>query len=60
MTSHGEYVAARLRSDTYGLTEPSARGLIAQYLADGYGYRGYDGGAFYGVSLVARAWWENR
>jgi SAM-dependent methyltransferase len=59
VTSHGEYVAARLRSHTYGLTEPSARGLIAQYLADGYGYRGYDGGASYGVSLVARAWWEN-
>ena len=58
VTSHGEYVATRLRSWTYGLGEPAARGLIAQCLSDGYGYRGYDGSPDYGISLAARGWYE--
>jgi SAM-dependent methyltransferase len=58
VTSHGEHVVTRLRSNTYGLTDPAARGLIAQYMADGYAYRGYDGDECYGLSLVARAWYE--
>ena len=60
VTSHGEYVATRLRSWNYGLSEPAARGLIAQYLTDGYGYRGYDGSPDYGISLAARAWYETQ
>ncbi len=59
VTSHGEYVATRLRTTTYGLSEPAACGLTGQYLKDGYGYRGYDGGPDYGISLTARAWYEN-
>lgn len=58
VTSHGEHVATQLRSSTYGLSEAAARGLVAQYLAEGYGYRGYDGGPDYGISLAARAWYE--
>ncbi|WP_458095237.1 glycosyltransferase [Roseomonas sp. WA12] len=60
VTSHGEYVAERLRSWNYGLSEPAARGLIAQYLMHGYGYRGYDGSPDYGISLAARAWYETQ
>ncbi len=59
VTTHGEYVANRLRETTYGLQEEAARGLIAQYLTQGYGYRGYDGDANYGISLTARVWFEN-
>jgi SAM-dependent methyltransferase len=58
VTSHGEHVASQLRAQRYGLTEPAARGLIVQYLSTGYGYRGYDGDPTYGISLVARAWYE--
>ena len=58
LTSHGEHVATRLRSMSYGLSDSAARGLIAQYLADGYGYRGYHGDPAYGISLAARAWYE--
>jgi SAM-dependent methyltransferase len=58
VTTHGEYVANRLRELTYGLTEAAARGLHAQYLTSGYGYRGYDGSASYGISLTARVWFE--
>ncbi len=58
LTSHGEHVVTRLRSNNYGLGDPAARGLIAQYLAQGYGYRGYDGDPYYGLSLAARVWYE--
>jgi SAM-dependent methyltransferase len=58
VTSHGEHVATQLRSNTYGLDEPAALGLLADYLTEGYGYRGYSGDPFYGVSLAARAWYE--
>jgi SAM-dependent methyltransferase len=58
VTSHGDYVAARLRTYDYGLGAPAARGLVADYLTQGYGYRGYSGDPFYGVSLAARAWYE--
>ncbi|MBL6082071.1 methyltransferase domain-containing protein [Belnapia sp. T18] len=58
VTSHGEHVVTRMRSWSYGLSEPAARGLIAQYLKDGYAYRGYDGDSSYGISLVARSWYE--
>ena len=58
VTSHGQYVAERLRITTYGLTEPAACGLLGQYLLDGYAYRGYSGDPAYGISLAARAWYE--
>lgn len=58
LTSHGAHVATRLRSLNYGLSDAAARGLIAQYLTDGYSYRGYDGDPAYGISLAARAWYE--
>jgi SAM-dependent methyltransferase len=58
VTSHGEHVASRLHSYTYGLDEPAARGLLADYLMEGYGYRGYSGDPLYGVSLASRAWYE--
>lgn len=60
VTSHGEYVADRLRSWNYGLGEQAARGLITQYLTHGYGYRGYDGSPDYGISLAARVWYETQ
>ena len=58
VTSHGDYVATRLRSWDYGLGEPAARGLLGQWLADGYGYRGYGGNPAYGISLVSHQWYE--
>ncbi len=59
VTSHGGYVVQRLRTlTTYGLSEPAACGLLADYLLQGYGYRGYDGGAEYGISLIAPAWYR--
>jgi SAM-dependent methyltransferase len=58
VTSHGEHVGMRLRSSTYGLSEPAVCGLTAQYLMEGYGYRGYDGDLSYGISLVAKRWYE--
>ena len=58
VTSHGQYVAERLRITTYGLTNPAACGLLSQYLVDGYAYRGYSGDPAYGISLAARAWYE--
>lgn len=58
VTTHGEHVAMRLRSFTYGLSEAAACGLIAQYLMEGYGYRGYDGNPNYGISLVAKPWYK--
>lgn len=57
-TSNGEYVATQMRSRTYGLSEPAARGLIAQYLADGYGYRGHGAASERGISLACRTWYE--
>ena len=60
VTSHGEYVATRLRSWNYGLGEQAARGLITQYMTSGYGYRGYDGSPDYGISLAAQAWYETQ
>ncbi len=58
VTSHGEHVTTQMRSRSYGLSDPAACRLIAQYLADGYGYRGGDGDANYGISLAARGWYE--
>ncbi len=58
VTSHGQFVAERLRTTTYGLTVPAACGLLGQYLVDGYAYRGYSGNPAYGISLTARAWFE--
>jgi len=58
VTSHGEHVVNRMRSWSYGLSTPAARGLIAQYLSHGYAYRGYDGDPAYGISLTAKAWYE--
>ena len=59
ITSHGEFVATQLRTTTYGLSEDGARGLLSQYLVDGYAYRGYDGDdASYGISLGTRSWYE--
>ena len=58
VTSHGGYVAERLRRSTYGLTEAAARGLLAQFRMDGYGFRGYSGDQHYGISLSSRAWFE--
>ena len=59
VTSHGDFVVERLRTlTTYGLSEPAACGLLADYLLHGYGYRGYDGGANYGISLAAPAWYR--
>ena len=59
VTTHGEYVAARLRQHTYGLSEQAACGLFIQYLMDGFGYRGYDGSLSYGISLAAPTWFDS-
>lgn len=58
VTLHGEHVAERLRQSTYGLTVPAARGLLAQFHMEGYGFRGYSGNPLYGISLSSRAWFE--
>jgi SAM-dependent methyltransferase len=58
ITSHGEHVAHRLLTSTYGLTDAAARGLLADSWIKGYGYRNYPGGDGYGLSLVRRAWFD--
>lgn len=59
VTSHGSFVAGRLLSYRYGLTDQAARGLLADAATDGYGYRSYPGGEGYGISLARRAWCED-
>jgi len=59
VTSHGAFVAARLRQWTYGLTTAAARGLLAEARMAGYGFRGYSGGQHYGISLTSRSWFEH-
>ena len=58
VTSHGGYVAERLQKCTYGLTKEAARGLLAQFRMEGYGFRGYSGDQWYGISLSSRTWFE--
>ena len=58
VTSHGGYVAERLQECTYGLTKEAARGLLAQFRMEGYGFRGYSGDQWYGISLSSRTWFE--
>jgi len=59
VTSHGGFVAGRLREWTYGLTTAAARGLLAEFRMAGYGFRGYSGGERYGISLASRSWFEH-
>ncbi len=59
VTTHGAYVADRLRSYNYGLTDEAACALLVDYRRHGYGYRGYGGGPHYGVSLTDRGWLED-
>ena len=59
ITSHGAFVAQRLLSYRYGLTDSAARGLLSDATIDGYGYRSYPGGEGYGISLARRSWYEN-
>jgi SAM-dependent methyltransferase len=59
VTTHGAYVADRLRSYNYGLEDEAACALLAEYRMHGYGYRGYGGGAHYGISLTDRGWIED-
>ncbi len=59
VTSHGAFVADRLRLWPYGLTTPAARGLLAEARMAGYGFRGYSGGQHYGISLASRCWFEH-
>ncbi len=59
VTSHGAFVARRLLSYRYGLTDPATRGLLADAAMDGYGYRSYPGGEGYGLSLAWREWYEH-
>ncbi len=58
VTSHGAYVAERLRAWNYGLSDDAARGVLADAAMDGYGYRHYAGGEGYGISLVSPRWLE--
>lgn len=59
MTSHGSFVAHRLLSWRYGLTDSAVRGLLADTWMEGYGYRSYPGSEGYGISLIRRAWFED-
>ena len=58
VSSHGEYVAERLRSWDYGLGAGNAKIVLDQYERTGYGYRDYPGGTGYGISLIRRSWLE--
>lgn len=58
VTSHGTFVAQRMLSWTYGLTEQAACGLLADSAVNGYGFRNYPGGDGYGISLAQRGWFE--
>ncbi len=59
ITSHGAFVAQRLLTWNYGLTDDAVRGLLADSWLNGYGYRGYPGSEVYGLSLVRRTWYED-
>ena len=59
VTSHGSFVAKRMLSYTYGLTEDAARGLLADRQMHGYAFRAYPGGTSYGISLASRAWFHD-
>lgn len=55
-SSHGAHVEARLRSWGYGLAPEAVAGLLDDHARTGYGYRDYQGGTGYGVSLISRQW----
>jgi SAM-dependent methyltransferase len=57
-SAHGPSIAAGLRAWGYGMEKPEAAGLLRDYGETGYGHRGYDGGAGYGISLSDRLFWE--
>lgn len=56
VSSHGSWVAKRLRSWGYGLGPPLARAVLEEYKRTGYGYRDYPGEQGYGISLISRDW----
>jgi SAM-dependent methyltransferase len=56
VSSHGPFVAQRLREWDYGLGPARARAVLRGHDRDGYGYRDYPGSTGYGVSLIRRDW----
>ena len=57
MTTHGELVAARLRTgDSYQLEPDDAAAALAAYDATGFGYADYPWSPGYGVSISSRDW----
>lgn len=56
VSSHGDFVAERMRSWTYGLASSSARALLEDHAHWGYGYRDYPNSKGYGISLISRRW----
>ena len=56
VSSHGTWVAKRLRSWGYGLGPRLAREVLEEYGRTGYGYRDYPGERGYGISLISRDW----
>jgi SAM-dependent methyltransferase len=56
VSSHGPFVADRLRDWDYGLGPARARGVLRGHARSGYGYRDYPGSVGYGISLISRDW----
>ncbi len=58
VSSHGPPITPALTSWGYGLPPPAVAGLLDDYVARGYGHRGYGGSTGYGISLTDRSWWR--
>jgi len=55
-TSHGDYVGLCMRDYNWAYGVPDQVGLLADWAATGFGYRGYADQPGYGISLAATAW----
>ncbi len=58
LSSHGDFVADRMHSLTYGLAPWDVQGLLREHGRTGYGYRDYPESENYGISVISRRWIE--
>ncbi len=58
VSSHGPTIADGLKTWLYGLDPRSVASVLDDYVAKGYGHRGYGASDGYGISLTDRTWWD--
>lgn len=59
VSSHGDFVAGRMHSMTYGLTPWDVDAVLLEHRHTNYGYRNYPESEHYGVTVIGRRWFEN-